>query len=80
MRKKKKETQQNCLLERSKLTTIMSKVLKYTKINRGEFVFIHNEAEKISKLKKAIRMVESAKLDTERNKLIEDYKKMRINK
>lgn len=58
----------------------MSKVLKYTKINREEFVFIHNEAEKISKLKETIRMVESAKSDTERDKLTEDYKKMRINK
>ena len=58
----------------------MSKVLKYTKINREEFVFIHNEPEKISKLKETIRMVESAKSDTERDKLTEDYKKMRINK
>ena len=58
----------------------MSKVLKYTKINREEVVFIHNEAEKISKLKETIRMVESTKSDTERDKLTEDYKKMRINK
>ena len=63
------------LLARSKLNSIKNKISKARTeagISYEGLKIINNEAEKYSKLKESIRMKESQRIDTERDKLRED--------
>ena len=70
------------MLARSKLNSMESKMceaLKNNKISHEDLMTIINEEKKYGELKESIRMVNSQRSDTEKNKLIEEGKKIGIN-
>ena len=71
------------MLARSKLNSIESKIseaLINSEINNEHFMTIINEETKYRELKEIIRMMNSQRSDTEKNNLIEEGKKIGINK
>lgn len=68
---------------RSKLNSVgntISKALTHAEISHEEFVLIRDESKKCCKQKESIRMMENQRSDIERHKLIEDGKKMEVDK
>ena len=57
----------------------MCEALKNNKISHEDLMTIINEEKKYGELKESIRMVNSQRSDTEKNKLIEEGKKIGIN-
>ena len=71
------------MLARSKLNSIESKIseaLMKNEINHEDFMIIIGEEKKYRELKESIRMMSSQRSDTEKNNLIENGKKIAINK
>ena len=71
------------MVARSKLNSIKSKISKAlinNEIKHEDFVTIIDEQKKYRELKENIRMMNSQKSDTEKINLIEEGKKIRINK
>ena len=71
------------MLARSKLNSIESKIseaLINNEISHEDFMTIINEEKKYRELKESIRMMNSQRSDTEKNNLIEEGKKIGINK
>ena len=70
------------MLPRSKLNSIESKIseaLIDNKISHEDFMTIINDEEKYRQLKESIRIINSQKIDTEKNNMIEGGKKICIN-
>ena len=70
------------MLARSKLNSIkskMSEALKISEIGHEDLVTIINEEKKYREQKESIRMMNSQRSDTEKNNLIDEGKKIRIN-
>ena len=70
------------MLARSKLNSIkskMSEALKISEISHEDLVTIINEEKKYREQKESIRMMNSQRSDTEKNNLIDEGKKIRIN-
>ena len=70
------------MLARSKLNNIegkISKTLMDNEISHEDFETIINEGKKYLELKESIRMQNSHRSDAEKDSLIEEDKKMRIN-
>ena len=70
------------MLARSKLNSIkskMSEALKISEISHEGFVTVINEEKKYREQKESIRMINSQRSDTEKNNLIDEGKKIRIN-
>ena len=66
------------MLSRSKLNTAESKIseaLINNDISHKDFMTIINEEKNYRELKESIRMMNSQRIDTEKNNLIEDGKK-----
>lgn len=57
----------------------MSKTLAHTIIKYEELILISNETKKCCELEERIRMMESQRSDLERDKLVEDGKRIRID-
>ena len=71
------------MLARSKLNSIKNKrseALINSEVNREDFMTIINEETKYQELKESIRMMNSQRSDTEKNNLIDEGKKIVINK
>ena len=71
------------MLARSKLNSIESKIseaLINNKISHEDFMTIIKEEKKYRELKERIRMMNSQRSDVGKNKLIEEGKKLGINK
>ena len=71
------------MLARSKLNSIESKIseaLINNEISHEDFIAIINEEQKYQKLKESIRMVNSQRIDTKKNNLIEEGKKYALIK
>ena len=71
------------MLARSKLSSIESKIseaLINNNISHEDFTTIIDEEKKYRGLKESIRMINSQRSDTERINLIEEGKKIGINK
>ena len=82
-RNKKKKHNEIGMLARSKLNSIESKIseeLIKSVINHQDFLTIINEETKHRELKESIRMMNSQRSDTKKNNLIEEGKKIAINK
>ena len=82
-RNKKKRHNKVVILARGKLNSIESKIseaLINNEISHEDFVTIINEEKKYRVLKESIRMMNSQRSDTEKNNLIEEVKKIGINK
>ena len=82
-RNKKKKHNKTVMLARSKLNSIESKiseVLINNEISHEDFVIIINEEKKCRELKESIRIINSQRSGTEKNNLIEEGKKIGINK
>ena len=66
------------MLSRSKLNSAESKISKAlinNDISHKDFMTIINEEKNYRELKESIRMMNSQRIDTEKNNLIEDGKK-----
>ena len=71
------------MLARSKLNSIESKIseaLINNEISHEDFIAIINEEQKYQKLKESIRMMNSQRIDTKKNNLIEEGKKYALIK
>ena len=71
------------MLTKSKLNSIESKIseaLINNKISHEDFMTIIKEEKKYRELKERIRMMNSQRSDVGKNKLIEEGKKLGINK
>ena len=82
-RNKKKKHNTIVMLARSKLNSIESKIseaLINNEISHEDFMTILNEEKKYRELKESIRMMNSQRSDVEKNNLIEEGKKIGINK
>ena len=82
-RNKKKKHNKIVMLSRSKLNSIESKIseaLINNEISHEDFMTILNEEKKYRELKESIRMMNSQRSDAEKIKLIEEGKKIGINK
>ena len=82
-RNKKKKHNKIVMLARSKLNSIESKIseaLKNNEIKHEDFTTIIDEEKKYRELKERIRMMNSQRSDTEKNKLIEEGKKLALMK
>ena len=82
-RNKKKKHNKVVMLARSKLNSIESKISKSlinNEIEHEDFVTIIDEEKKYRELKESIRMMNSQRSDAEKNNLIEEGKKIGINK
>ena len=82
MGKERKQYRKNASSVRSKLyrkEKITYKTLIDANINLEEFTLVSNEAEYYQKLKENIRIKDSERWVTERNKLIEHGKRIGIN-
>ena len=82
-RSKKKKYNKIVMLARSKLNSIenkISKALINNEIKHEDFTTIIDEEKKYRELKESIRMMSSQRSDTEKNNLIENGKKIAINK
>ena len=83
IRSKKKKHNKIVMLARSKLNSIESKISKAlmdNEISHEDFETIINEEKKYRELKESIRMMNSQRSDAEKIKLIEEGKKIGINK
>ena len=70
------------MLARSKLNSIEGKVseaLINSEISHKDFMVIINEEKNYRELKESIRMMNSQRSDSEKNNIIEEGKKIRIN-
>ena len=82
----KKETRKHnktVMLARSKLNSIESKIseaLLNNEISHEDFMTVLNEEKKYRELKESIGMINSQRSDVEKVSLIEEGKKIRINK
>ena len=77
-RNKKKKHDKIVMLASSKLNSIESKIskaLKSSEIKDEDFVAIIDEEKKYRKLKESIKMMNSQRIDAEKNKFIEKGKK-----
>ena len=82
-RNKKKKRNKIDMLARSKLNSIEKKISeaqKNNEISHEDFTTIINEEIKYRKLKESIRMMSSERSDSEKVSLIEEGKKIGINK
>ena len=82
-RSKKKKHKKIVMLARSKLNSIESKVSKAlinNKISHEDFETIINEEKYYRELKESIRMMKSQRTDTEKNNLIEEGKRIILDK
>ena len=82
-RNKKKKHNKIVMLARSKLNSIenkISKALMDNEISHEDFETIINEEKKYRELKESIRMMNSHRSDAEKVSLIEEGKKIGINK
>ena len=82
-RNKKKKHNKTVMLARSKLNSLESKTSKAlitNEISQEDFVTVIDEEKKYRELKESIRMMNSQRSDTEKIKLIEEGKKIGINK
>ena len=82
-RNKKKKQNKIAMLARSKLNSIGSKiseVLMDNEISHEDFMTIINEERKYQGLKESIRTMNSQRSDVEKVSLIEEGKKIGINK
>ena len=80
---KKKKHNKIVMLARSKLNSIESKIseaLINNEISHEDFMTILNEEKKYRELKESIRMMNSQRSDAEKVSLIEEGKKIGINK
>ena len=71
------------MLSRSKLNSAESKISKAlinNDISHKDFMTIINEEKNYRDLKESIRMMNSQRIDTEKNNLIEDGKKQALMK
>ena len=71
------------MLSRSKLNSAESKIseaLINNDISHKDFMTIINEEKNYRELKESIRMMNSQRIDTEKNNLIEDGKKQALMK
>ena len=71
------------MLSRSKLNSTESKIseaLINNDISHKDFMTIINEEKNYRELKESIRMMNSQRIDTEKNNLIEDGKKQALMK
>ena len=71
------------MLSRSKLNSAESKISKAlinNDISHKDFMTIINEEKNYRELKESIRMMNSQRIDTEKNNLIEDGKKQALMK
>ena len=71
------------MLSRSKLNSADSKISKAlinNDISHKDFMTIINEEKNYRELKESIRMMNSQRIDTEKNNLIEDGKKQALMK
>ena len=71
------------MLSRSKLNSAESKIseaLINNDISHKDFMTIINEEKNCRELKESIRMMNSQRIDTEKNNLIEDGKKQALMK
>ena len=83
IRNKKKKHNKIVTLVRSKLNSIealISQTLISSEISRDDFLTITNKGENYRSLKEDIRMIKSQGSDTEKKKLIEEGKRIGINK
>ena len=83
IRNKKKKHSKILMLARSKLNSIESKISKAlvdNEIKHEDFTTIIDEEKKYRELKESIRMMNSQRSDAERINLIEEGKKIGINK
>ena len=83
IRNKKKKHNKIVMLARSKLNSIESKISKAlmdNEISHEDFETIINEEKKYRELKESIRMMNSQRSDVEKISLIEEGKKISINK
>ena len=83
IRNKKKKHNKIVMLARSKLNSIESKIseaLTNNEIIHEDFMTILNEEKKYQELKRSIRMMNSQRSDVEKVSLIEEVKKIGINK
>ena len=83
IRNKKKKHNKIVMLARSKLNSIESKIseaLIDNEVSHGDFMTIMNEGRKYRELKESIRMMNSQRSDVEKISLIEEGKKIGINK
>ena len=83
MRKKKTKRKKNILVARSKFNSTentISKALKDNEISHEDFKTITNEEKTYRELKKSIRKMESQGSGIERDKVIEDGKRMGTDK
>ena len=79
----KKKHNENVMLARSKSNSIESKIseaLINNEISHEDFMTILNEEKKYRELKESIRMMNNQRSDVEKNNLIEEVKKIGINK
>ena len=82
-RSKKKKHNKIVMLARSKLNSIESKIseaLINNEISHEDFMTIINEEKKYRELKESIKMMNSQRSDTEKINLIQEGKKIGINK
>ena len=82
MQNKKKEHNKVVMLARSKLNSIECEIyeaLIHNEISHEDFMTIINDERKCGELKESIRMINSQRIDTEKNNLIEEGKKRGIN-
>ena len=82
-RNKKKKHNKTVMLARSKLNSIESKIseaLTNNEISHEDFMTIINEERKYQGLKESIRTMNSQRSDVEKVSLIEEGKKIGINK
>ena len=83
LRNKKKKYNKIVIFVKSKLNSIESEILEAlinSEISHEEFMTIINEEKKYRELKESIRMMNSQTSDTEKISLIEEGKKIGIDK